>query len=106
MKLLVRVASFVFIIIGLLVVTLGAAMAQDKEHPLHGYIGGGPTFALGNVGDRFSSGWGPALGISRDFNERLSLEIEYAYRRLRLKDEFEQGLLSANHSTQQLDFNL
>jgi opacity protein-like surface antigen len=82
------------------------AAAQDS--PLHVNIGGGPTFLLGDLADRFNTGWGPAVGVTVDANERVGFQFEYAYRWFNVEDQIDAaaGRLSANHQTHQLDFNL
>jgi hypothetical protein len=84
----------------------GPALAQDR--PVHVNIGGGPTFALGDLADRFSTGWGPAIGVTFDVNPRVAVQFEYAYRYLALNDDLDiqAGRFDANHTTHQLDFNL
>jgi hypothetical protein len=73
-------------------------------------IGGGPTFEGGDLGNRFSTGWGPAIGVTVDaHNKKLAFQFEYAYRYFPLSNGYlplGATALSANHQTQQLDFNL
>jgi opacity protein-like surface antigen len=80
--------------------------AQDR--PFHFNIGGGPTFVMGDIADRFSTGWGPAVGFTFDLNPKVGFQFEYAYRWFQIPDEADAaiGLLDANHQTHQLDFNL
>jgi hypothetical protein len=80
--------------------------AQDK--PIHFNIGGGPTFVSGDLGDRFSMGWGPAIGVTFDTSEKIGFQFEYAYRWFALKDEADAaiGLLDANHTTHELSGNI
>ena len=66
-------------------VTPATGAAQDR--PLHFNIGGGPTFIMGDLADRFEMGWGPALGITFDVNERVGFQFEYAYRWFGIPDE-------------------
>ena len=91
------------------IITLGsafapAAFAQDRKY--HFTIGGGPTFPLGDISDHFKMGWGPAFGADVDITDRMGVQVEYAYRYFDLEDEHEIGLLSAHHTTHQIDFNL
>ena len=79
------------------------AAAQDRR--IHVNIGGGPTFPLGEVDERFNMGWGPALGVSFDITPRVAAQFEYAYRLFELEEDRQLGLLSADHSIHQLDFN-
>jgi Outer membrane protein beta-barrel domain len=99
-----RIATFVITIVTIF--SGGRALAQDR--PVHVNIGGGPTFVLGDVADRFSTGWGPAIGVTFDVNPRIGVQFEYAYRYQPLKDDVDvqAGRFDANHTTHQLDFNL
>ena len=80
--------------------------AQDRR--IHANIGGGPTFLLGDLGEHFSTGWGPALGITFDPTDKLGVQVEYAYRWFNLPDDTDitLGRFSANHQTHQVAFNL
>ena len=80
--------------------------AQDK--PVHFNIGGGPTFVMGDTADHFSTGWGPAFGVTFTPNPKVGFQFEYAFRWFAIPDETDAaiGLLDANHQTHQLDFNL
>ena len=53
-----------------------AAAAQDRR--IHVNIGGGPTFPLGEVDERFTMGWGPALGVSFDITPRVAAQLPIA----------------------------
>src|SRR5687768_9563719 len=81
-------------------------VAAAQERRVHAHIGGGPTFPLGEIDERFKLGWGPALGASVDISPRVGLQFEYAYRLFELEDDREAGLISADHSMHQLDFNV
>jgi opacity protein-like surface antigen len=82
-------------------------MAQDDRR-FHVNLGGGPTFATGDTGERFNTGWGPAVGVTFDATERVGIQFEYAYRRLYVDDSIDAafGGLDAYHSMHQLDFNV
>ena len=80
-----RIVKFVVFSAALLAVTPAIGAAQDR--PLHFNIGGGPTFIMGDLADRFEMGWGPALGITYDVNERVGVQFEYAYRWFGIPDE-------------------
>jgi len=95
----------IVIVTALLMLAPRAASAQDEKR-VHFNIGGGPTFPAGDVAERFSTGWGPALGLTVDFNKQIGFQFEYAYRWFGLKDDLQAGTISADHQTQQLDFNL
>jgi Outer membrane protein beta-barrel domain len=101
-----RIVSSFVLGAALLALTPGAASAQDKR--IHFNVGGGPTFAGGDLGNVFSTGWGPAFGVTFDVNERIGVQFEYAFRWFNV-DEYidaQLGRFSANHKTHQLDFNL
>jgi len=75
--------------IGLLMVLMmaGSASAQG-DHRIHVNFGGGPTFVFGEFGDRFSTGWGPAIGVTVETpSKKLGLQFEYAYRWMGLSDK-------------------
>ena len=101
-----RIAHIVIVSAALLGFIPVTASAQDR--PVHFNIGGGPTFVMGDIADRFNTGWGPAFGVTFDANEKLSFQFEYAFRWFDIPDEADArlGLLDANHQTHQLDFNL
>ena len=40
------------------------AIGSAQDRPVHFNIGGGPTFVMGELGDKFSMGWGPAVGVT------------------------------------------
>jgi len=101
-----RIVSTVFVGALLLVLTPSIGNAQDKK--IHVNLGGGPTFVMGDLGEGFGMGWGPAIGVTFDINERVGFQFEYAYRWFDVDDDLpiNATAFSANHSTQQLDFNL
>ncbi len=101
-----RIVNLVVFSAALLAVTPATGAAQDR--PLHFNIGGGPTFIMGDLADRFEMGWGPALGITFDVNERVGVQFEYAYRWFGIPDETDiiAGRFSANHQTHELSFNM
>jgi opacity protein-like surface antigen len=99
-----RIATIVGPILSLLIAV--PAFAQDDKR-WHVNFGGGPTFALGDLGDRFNTGWGPAIGVTFDTSERVGIQFEYGYRRLYVEDSLDAqgGRLDAYHSMHQLTFN-
>lgn len=101
-----RIVNMVVFSAALLAFTPATGVAQDR--PLHFNIGGGPTFIMGDLGERFEMGWGPALGITFDVNERVGVQFEYAYRWFGIPDETDiiAGRFSANHQTHELSFNM
>jgi opacity protein-like surface antigen len=101
-----RVTKLCVVALTLLALTPVIAGAQDKK--VHFTLGGGPTFAGGDLGNKFSTGWGPAIGVTVDANPRLGFQFEYAYRWFGVSDDLPIGAtrFSANHQTNQLDFNL
>ena len=92
---------------GALIVFLLPAWANAQDRRVHVNFGGGPTMISDTLGDGFSTGWGPAIGVTFDINDRTAFQFEYAYRRFSLKDNLDSaaGAYDANHRTNQLDFN-
>jgi hypothetical protein len=84
------------------------ATANAQDHRFHVNFGGGPTFNGGNLGNIFSTGWGPAIGLTYDFNQRVGVQFEYAYRYFSSKNYVDSifGTFSANHQTHQMAFNM
>jgi opacity protein-like surface antigen len=103
---MMRMVKAVVFAAGLLAMVPGLASAQEKRWHIN--LGGGPTFMGGDLGDKFETGWGPAFGLTFDANERVGIQVEYAYRWFNVNDHIDAqgGRLSANHQTHQLDFNL
>jgi len=92
----------------LLAGTPAIGSAQDDKM-VHFNVGGGPTFIGSDLGDHFSTGWGPAVGVTVDTpNKRLAFQFEYAYRYFKSQNVLPVGATAfgANHSTHQLDFNI
>jgi len=92
----------------LLAATPAIGSAQDDKM-VHFNIGGGPTFIGSDLGEHFSTGWGPAVGVTFDMpNKKLAFQFEYAYRYFSSKNVLPVGATAfgANHSTHQLDFNV
>jgi hypothetical protein len=103
------------ILLGSALLALSAAPASaQSDKRVHINFGGGPTIPSGEIGKRFSTGWGPAIGVTVDTpSHKVGLQFEYAYRWMGVKDgdEAVNPLLvgtnfSANHQTHQMDFNL
>jgi hypothetical protein len=103
-----RIRSFVFIAAIFLALTPSVGGAQERR--VHVNFGGGPTFNGGDLGERFGTGWGPAIGVTIDGpNNRFAFQFEYAYRWFDIKDDapiLNATRFSANHVTHQLDFNV
>ena len=102
-----RIASSVCIAALILALAPSIGSAQDRK--VHVNFGGGPTFIGGDLGEHFGTGWGPAIGVTINANERIGFQFEYAYRWFDIKDDapfFGATAFSANHQTHQLDFNL
>jgi hypothetical protein len=96
----------------LLALAAAPANAQDDKK-IHINFGGGPTIPTGPIGERFKTGWGPAIGVTLDANKRVGFQFEYAYRWMGIDENGEHvnpllvgNNFSANHQTHQLDFNL
>jgi opacity protein-like surface antigen len=87
---------------------MAPALARAQDRAVHLNVGGGPTFLNGDLGNHFSSGWGPGVGITFDANKHFSLQFEYAYRYFLADNAVVLGAsqFSANHTTHQLDFNV
>ena len=94
--------------IGVLLVLLMSTSASAQERRVHFNFGGGPNFVFGDIGERFSTGWGPAVGITVDITPRAAFQFEYAYRWFNVKDELPINAtrFSANHQSNELAFNL
>src|SRR4029453_3726463 len=92
----------------LLVLTMAGSARALSDRRVHVNFGGGPTFNFGELGERFSTGWGPAVGVTFDVHPRIGVQFEYAYRWFQVKDEIDiqAGKFSANHQTHQLAFNV
>jgi hypothetical protein len=107
-----RKSSIILGAMAFLALLPAAAMAQDDKR-VHFNIGGGPTIPSGDIGERFETGWGPAVGITFDTpSKRFAFQFEYAYRWMANNDDGPIAtplgvttLLGANHQTHQLDFN-
>jgi len=101
-----RIVKIIVVAAVLLVFTPAVGSAQEKK--IHFNIGGGPTFVLGDLADRFETGWGPALGLTFDVNEKVGFQFEYAYRWFQIPDEADAaiGLLDANHQMHELSGNV
>ena len=95
-------------LLGVAILACVPAMAGAQERPWHFYFGGGPTFIAGGLGDRFSTGVGPAVGFTYDFNSRVSFGFEYAFRRFHAENWVDTfgGSFTAYHDTNQLAFNI
>jgi len=83
------------------------AVAAAQERQWHFYFGGGPTFVAGKMGDHFSTGVGPAVGTTYDFNSRMAIGAEYAFRRFHAENWVDVlGVsLTAHHDTHQIAVN-
>jgi hypothetical protein len=102
-----RIALSITLVAALVALTPATSSAQD-ERKVHVNIGGGPTFIGGNAGEHFSTGWGPAIGVTYDHG-MFGVQFEYAYRWFDLNSDtaplFDATTLDANQTMQQLDFN-
>src|SRR6187397_1150675 len=107
-----RRTTVIFLGSALLALTATTASAQNDKR-VHINFGGGPTIPSGEIGKRFSTGWGPAIGVTFDANPKVGFQFEYAYRWMGISDDdlavnplLAGTNLDANHQTHQLDFNL
>ena len=84
----------------------GVASAQDKK--IHFNLGAGPTFGGGDLGDIFSTGFGPTLGITFDITPRIGFQFEYSYKWFSIEDYEDAlaGVFSANHNAHFLNYNV
>jgi hypothetical protein len=84
------------------------ATANAQDHRFHVNFGGGPTFSGGDLGNIYSTGWGPAIGVTYDFNQRIGVQFEYAYRYFSSENYVDSflGTFASNHQTHQLAFNM
>jgi hypothetical protein len=101
-----RIVNIALVSAVLLAFTPSVGSAQEKS--VHFNIGGGPTFVLGDLSDRFDTGWGPAVGLTFDASPRVGFQFEYAYRWFQIPDEADAaiGLLDANHQMHELSGNV
>ena len=102
-----RIRTSISIGVLLVLAMAGNARAQDFRR-INVNFGGGPTFNFGELGEVFSMGWGPGIGVTVNVNPRVGLQFEYAYRWFQVEDEIDANLgkFSANHQTHQLAFNM
>jgi hypothetical protein len=102
-----RLRAILFFTATLAIFSVGISRAQDA--PVHINVGGGPTFIASDLGQHFSTGWGPAIGVTFDASKRVGFQFEYAYRRFNINDNapfYGATTFGANHQTHQLDFNM
>jgi len=86
-----RIALYGFLGAVLLALTAAPGYAQDEKR-IHFNVGGGPTFIAGDLGNHFSTGWGPAVGVTLDApNHRLGFQFEYAFRWFSISDTLPIG---------------
>jgi hypothetical protein len=87
------------------VLALSPGVASAQSRLVHVNVGGGPTFSGGDIGNAFSTGWGPAIGVT--IGRKYAFQFEYAYRWFDVEDyvDAQAGIFSANHKTHQFDFN-
>ena len=100
-----RIVTSILLGAALLVATPGVASAQRR---VHFNVGGGPTFIASDLGDIFSTGWGPAVGVTFDVTDRVGIQFEYAFRRFHAENYIDSflGAYTGYHDTNQLAFNL
>ncbi len=101
-----RIVKAVFF--GAMLLAFTPAVGSAQDNPVSFNIGGGPTFVMGDLADRFNTGWGPAIGLTFNTSEKIGFQFEYAYRWFAIPDEADAaiGLLDANHQTHQLSGNV
>jgi hypothetical protein len=98
------------VLVGAALLALVPSIGNAQDRRIHVNFGGGPTFLGGDLGEHFSTGWGPAIGVTFEGpNNRVGFQFEYAYRRFDIQDDapfFGATRFDANHTTHQLDFNV
>jgi len=101
-----RIVKSVILGAALLASIPGVAQAQDRR--FHFNVSFGPTFIAGELGNRFSTGLGPAVGVTYDINDRIGIQAEYAFRRFHAEKYVDTvfGQFTAYHDTHQIDANL
>jgi opacity protein-like surface antigen len=99
-----RIAFSILSMVLVLFAFASTSNAQDRR--FHASLGGGATPLFDTLGDGFSTGWGPSLGVSFDISDRATLQFDYDYRYFSLKSDLDQaaGLYDANHKVNQLTF--
>lgn len=60
--------------------------AQDYRK-WNGYVGAGPSFGIGDTGDRVNTGWAFNGGGGYNFSKNVSLNVDYIYNRFGLSDK-------------------
>lgn len=95
------------ILLGAAILAVLPATAGAQERRIHFTFGGGPTFVASNIGDVFSTGIGPAVGVTFEANNHFGLGFEYAFRRFHAERYVDSllGEFTAYHDTHQLGFN-
>ena len=71
-----RIASSIFT---LFVVAVAVPGAQAQENPVTVNLGGGYTFALGEVRDHLGDGFNINLGVTYNINETVGIQTEYSF---------------------------
>lgn len=86
-----------------LLVASTALPAQAQDAPVTFNFGAGPIFPLGEVADRFDTGFTIPVGVTFNINENLGIQGEYSYSRMTGPDgtvtqsDGTQMLLESNH---------
>lgn len=62
-----------------LVTLVGVAPALAQDAPVTGNIGVGPIIPMGNVSDRFDTGFAIPIGVTFNINETVGIQGEYMY---------------------------
>lgn len=96
------------VLLGAAVLALVPAIASAQDQRFHLNFGGGPTFIAGNLGDHFKTGYGPAVGVTFDINDRVGFQFEYAFRRFNAENYVDLlgGQYTGYHDTNQLAFDM
>jgi hypothetical protein len=96
------------LLVGAAILAFIPATAAAQERRFHFNVGGGPTFIAGDLGDRFSTGLGPAVGFTWDFTDMFGVQFEYAFRRFHAENYVDifGGAFTGYHDTHQLAGNI
>src|SRR6187401_3820597 len=67
-----------YAVLGAALLVFSPMAASAQERAVHVNLGGGPTFNLGDLGEHFGMGWGPAVGVTFDMpGNQIGFQFEY-----------------------------
>lgn len=97
-----RVASS-FLLVGLSALPARAGQPDDR---FGFHVGGGATFPLSELSDRFETGWNFGVGFTWNASARFGLRFDYLYNQFDVKAAaLEVGRLDASHELQHGSIN-